>query len=544
MRSDARCRTREAFLLLGPILLSLLGCTGDIGDGDPDAPGSCEVTPGRVGLQRLTRAEYNRTVRDLFGVTSAPADSFPPDSSTSGFDNNAQSLTTSPQLAVLLLDAAEVIAAEAISNKPDEILICDPVEDGYDECARATLSALALRVYRRPPTAAEVDDLMVLMQFAETEGDSFEVGIEYALTAMLMAPQFLFRGIPATDPGSGGSLVPLDDFALATRLSYFLWGSTPDDQLLERAGSGSLQDEASLRAEFDRLLADTKSDALYEGFITQWLQLGKLGSATPDPVLFPVWSDELRQQMIEETRLFFEDLRQRDGSALEIINGTHTFANETIAGIYGVSGVSGTELVAIDTDPTRRAGVLTMPAILAMTSGPTSPNIVRRGVWLAETILCASPPPPPEGVPAQPDPQPGETERERLARHRLDPSCASCHDLIDPLGFGFENYDAIGQWRTTAEGEPVDNLGKLPDGQSFAGIPELAALLESGAGYRECVTEKVMTYALGRTLDEAEQCVLSAIGSETVTPESRLSDLLWSVVTSDAFRMEEIAGAQ
>jgi hypothetical protein len=246
--------------------------------------------------------------------------------------------------------------------------------------------------------------------------------------------------------------------------------------------------------------------------------------------------------MAEETRLFFEDIRQRDGSALEIVNGTSTFANATTAAIYGVSGVSGTELVPIETDPAQRAGILTMPAILTMTSGPQNPNIVKRGVWLAETILCASPPPPPEGIPPPPDPEPGETERERLERHRLDPSCASCHDLIDPLGFGFENYDAIGKWRETAEGVAVDNLGQLPDGQTFNGIAELAGLLESGDAYPTCVTEKVMTYALGRTLDESEQCVLSAIGSETVTSDSKLSDLLWAVVTSDAFRMEEIAG--
>jgi hypothetical protein len=338
--------------------------------------------------------------------------------------------------------------------------------------------------------------------------------------------------------------VALDDYALATRLSYFLWGSTPDDELLARAGDGELHDADALRAEFDRMLVDPKSAALYDGFVSQWLQLGKLGAATPDVAMFPEFSEELRAQMNEETRLFFEGIRERDGSALEIITGTQTYANAAIAAIYGVTGVTGTELVPIDTDPARRAGVLTMPAILTMTSNSTSPNIVKRGVWLAEAILCAAPPPPPEGIPPQPDPEPGETERERLARHRLDPSCGSCHNLIDPLGFAFENYDAIGKWRDEADGEPVDSLGNLPDGREFDGVVEMAALLASGQEYPLCVSSKLMTYALGRTMSGEEQCVLADIGAQTVTPDSTLSDLLWAVVTSDVFQTEEIAGNQ
>jgi hypothetical protein len=511
-------------------------CVGDIGD-DETSVGECEISPGRVGLQRLTRGEFNRTVRDLFGVTSEPANTFPPDSSTEGFDNNAKSLTTSPQLAALLLDVAEQVAAEALSTKRDEIITCDPAD--AEACARATLTALATRVYRRPPTDVEIDDLMLLVQFAETEGDTFDDGIEYALSAMLMAPQFLYRGVPVSVPTKSSGVVALDDFALATRLSYFIWGSTPDDALLQKAAGGSLRE--SLRAELDRMLADPKSDALYDSFVTQWLQLGRLVDATPDVQVFPIFTDELRGQMLEETRLFFSDLRARDGSALEIINGTSTFASEDLAGLYDVSGVTGTALVPITTDPSRRAGMLTMPAILTMLSNPTQPNIVRRGVWVAETILCAKPPPPPAGVPAEPVPVPGETERERLERHRQDPSCASCHDLIDPLGFAFENYDAIGAWRDEAEGVPVDNVGALPDGTSFSGVVEMVKLLSESDQYKSCVTRKFMTYALGRTMGAPEQCVLDGIGELNVTADSKLSDLLWAVVNSSAFLSEEIA---
>ena len=226
-RMLARCAV--ALPLLASACVGMIGDDNKAGGGDGLPEGPCAGTPGRVGLARLTRAEYNRTVRDLFGVVSAPADAFPPDSSTNGFDNNAQSLTVSPQLAALLLDAAEQVAAEALSNKRDEIIACDPAQDG--ECARTTLSAVALRVYRRPPTDTEIDALIALVDYAAAEGDSFDAAIEHALAGMLLAPQFLYRGVPVAMPPDA-AVVPLDDYALASRLSYFLWGSTPDDELL------------------------------------------------------------------------------------------------------------------------------------------------------------------------------------------------------------------------------------------------------------------------------------------------------------------------
>ncbi|MCA9650087.1 MAG: DUF1592 domain-containing protein [Myxococcales bacterium] len=517
------------------------GEDGTGGDEDTDGVGACEQAPGRVGLRRLTRAEYDRTVRDLFGVSSAPAQRFPPDSSTGGFDNNAKSLTISPQLASLLLDAAEEVAAEAMANDAGQIIACDP--SVVPSCARDTLRSLARRVYRRPPTEAELDDLMTLVAFAEDEGDGFAAGIEHALQAMLMAPQFLYLSVPADSMGrlQAGERVPLDDYALASRLSYFVWGSTPDDALLDRAEAGELHDPDALRAELDRMLADPRSEALYNSFVVQWLQLGKLAAATPDPDAFPQYSDALRDEMLEETRLFFEDLRARDGSMLELLTSNRTFANEELAAIYGVEGVTGSALVPIETDPTQRAGILTMPAVLTMTSGPQQPNIVRRGVWLAEALLCVTPPPPPAGIPPAPDPSPGETERERLERHRQDPSCASCHDLIDPLGFGFESYDALGQWRTSVEGQPVDDLGTLPDGTDFRGAVELSQALAQSEAFPTCVAEKLVTYALGRATTAQEDCMLAEIGLDHVTPDSTVSDLVWAVVSSDAFQME-IAG--
>ena len=292
------------------------------------------------------------------------------------------------------------------------------------------------------------------------------------------------------------------------------------------------------------MLDDAKSDALFDGFFSQWLQLGKLAAAAPDPDMFPEFDEDLRAQMLDEARMFLFGIRERDASALEFILGNETYANEDLASIYGVGGISGTELTSVTTDAERRGGVLTMPAVLAMTSDAQHPNIVKRGVWLASNILCSAPPPPPATVPTLPDEVPGETERERLARHRENPSCASCHDLIDPLGFAYEHYDAIGRWRDEAHGQPVDDVGTLPDGRNFEGIIELAAMLADSGEFGECVAGRLTSYALGRSLGNADSCAVSTIGAEHVAPDGALSELLWAIVTSDAFRMDVLEETQ
>ena len=503
--------------------------------GEPDMPGAeCGDSPGRVGLHRLTRAEYNRTVRDLFGVDSEPANVLPPDPTTDGFDNNASSLGVDPTTATLLLEVAESVATDAMDGG-----VLPSCSEGDATCIDAELRALALRVYRRPATDAEIAGLANFVTAAEADGDGTDVGFRNAVMAMLMAPQFLYRSVPPTDTqAAAGDIVALDDYAVATRLSYFLWGSTPDDALLDLAASGDLGDRDVLRAEFDRMLADPKASALFEDFVAQWLQLGKLGDALPDPEVYPTFGEDLRDAMVAEVRLYLGGLRERDASVLDIVVGHETHANEALAEVYGIEGVSGETMVPVTTDPEQRSGVLTMPAILAMTSDPTRTNIVKRGFWRAENILCAAPPPPPDGIDALDDPQPGETERERLARHRTDPACASCHVLIDPLGFSLESYDALGRWRTEVDGMPVDNVGELPDGTQFTGAVELGAALEERFG--ACVSEKMMTFALGRAMGADDECRLDDIATRAATPEATIDDFLWTVVTSDAF-MTEVA---
>lgn len=548
------------------LALFAVGCTGTIDPEDPGAdpsaganggttadggsrggvspaippPATCQPAgPGRVVPQRLTRAEYDRTVRDLFAVTAQPAALFPSDSATGGFDNNAGGLTVSPQLAELLLDAADRVAAEAMQTARARILTCDPAQAGRDACARTILNAQALRVFRRPATAAEIDDLMAFVALGEREGDGFAGGIQYALQAMLMSPQFLYRGLPAVVEPLDGAVVPLDDYAIATRLSYFLWGSTPDEALLAAAGAGKLGNTPGLRAALDRMRADKKAAALYDGFVSQWLGLGRLAAAAPDRRAFPYWNEQLRADMLTETRLFFEDLLARDGSALEFATGTSTFLNQSLASIYGLSGIQGTQFRRVELDPTQRAGIMSKPAILTMTASPLEPNmVVRRGAWMAESLLCAVGQPP-AGVVQDLRPMINDTPRQTLERNQANPVCAPCHKVIDPLGFALQNYDGIGKWRTMLDQWPMDNVGTLPDGRTFAGPAELSKLLETDDLFKTCMTEKMSMYALGRAMSGQEHCLLESIGRATVAPGAKLSDLLWAVVTSEAFQARQ-----
>lgn len=516
--------------------------TGGTGGGLPPAvtTKNCKpASPGRVVLQRLTRAEYNRTVRDLFAVTEQPASVFPPDSATGGFDNNAGGLTISPQLADMLFDAAEKVATEAVQTARGRIFVCDPVSMGRDPCASTILTRLALRVFRRPATPDEIGDLMAFVALGEKEGDGFAGGIRYALQAMLVSPQFLYRGIPAAPQPLDGAVVALDDYALATRLSYFVWGSTPDDALLAAAGAGKLRDATAFRAELARMLKDKNAAALYDGFFSQWLAIGRLAAAAPDTLAFPFFNEQLRADMMTETRLVFEDMLARNASALELVSGTSTFVNQSLASIYGISSVAGAQFRRVDLNPAERAGMTGKAAILTMTGSPLEPNmIVRRGAWIAENLLCAVGQLP-AGIEQDLKAMGGDTPRRTLERNQANPVCAPCHRVLDPLGFGLQNYDGIGRWRTAVGALPMDNVGTLPDGRTFAGPVELSKLLMSENLFKTCITEKVAMYALGRTMNGEEHCGLETIGRAVVAPDAGFSDLLWAVATSDAFQKRE-----
>ncbi|MGL4464277.1 MAG: DUF1592 domain-containing protein, partial [Planctomycetia bacterium] len=365
------------------------------------------------------------------------------------------------------------------------------------DAAQAVVGRFASRAYRRPATPDEVERLKGLVVSLCDEGLPFETAVQQTLQAVLVSPHFLFR-IENDDAVDPSTVRTLDDFELATRLSYFLWSSMPDDALFRDAVDGTLR--RNLDAQVQRMLASPKSMALVENFLTQWLQIRNLATAMPNRRRFTDWDEPLRQAMAKETELFFRAVMKEDRSVLDLLAGDYTFVNERLAKHYGLSGVRGGEFQKVSLKDTPRAGILTQASVLTVTSNPTRTSPVKRGKWVLEQLLGTPPPPAPPNVPAlADDKQKGPikgTLRQRLEQHRADPACASCHARMDPLGFGLENFDAIGAWRTQDGGAPIDASGVLPGGKKFSGPADLrTVLLDRKDDFLHCFAEKLLTYA-------------------------------------------------
>ncbi len=504
----------------------------------PDDDCISKKDPGRVTLRRLNRAEYNNTIRDLVGVDFQPAEDFPADDVGSGFDNNGDVLTLPPLLMEKYLAAAEKVV-DLAWNTPkarERVMICQPTEQTKQECARRILDSFGRRAYRRPLLPGEIDRLTYFVSLAETQGDSFEKGIQLGVQAVLVSPHFLFRVERDRRPTLNS---PISDFELATRLSYFLWSSMPDDELFRLAQQGTLRKE--LENQIRRLLLDPKAKALVENFADQWLQLRNLKNAGPDPVLFPSFDESLRAAMLKETELFFEAVMKEDRSILEFVEADYTFVNERLAKHYRIPGIKGEQFQKVKLAGDQRGGILTHASILTITSNPTRTSPVKRGKWILETILGTPPPPPP--------PDAGELSedkevvlsgslRQRMEQHRANPNCATCHQRMDPLGFGFENFDAIGAWREKDGKFLIDSSGVLPNGQSFQGPKELKAILKNKeAQFRRCLAEKMLTYALGRGVELFDKCAVDKIADGVAKNNNKFSSLVLEIVSSDPFQM-------
>ncbi len=504
--------------------------------------------PGRVTMRRLNRAEYNNTVRDLLGVDFRPADEFPPDDTGYGFDTIGSVLSLSPLLMEKYLSAAERIAHDVVTREACDdatdakryVLTCEhPGRPHTKACAGRVLEPLARRAYRRPPTREEIEKLTHFVDLALENKDSFEQGIEIALQAVLLSPQFLYR-IEHNAPARGRKLDRrIEDYELASRISYFLWSGMPDGELLDAAHNGTLRNPRVLRTQLQRLLRDPRSNALADHFAGQWLEFRNMTVADPDPKLFPGFDDSLRTAMTRETTLFFESIVRDDRSILEFIDADYTYLNGTLAKHYGISGVIGDEFQRVKVDPAQRGGVLTHASVLTVTSYPTRTSPVLRGVWVLQNILASPPPPPPPDVPALEAAKidPNAPMRAKLEEHRKNESCASCHARIDPLGFGLENFDAIGAWRTTDGGQPIDNSGTLPDGRSFSGVAELKkTLMERKDDFARCLAQKMLTYGLGRGLEPYDAPVIDDIVANVARHEYRFSALVYEIVKSLPFQ--------
>ncbi|HYL99503.1 MAG TPA: DUF1592 domain-containing protein, partial [Blastocatellia bacterium] len=430
-----------------------------------------------------------------------------------------------------------------------DIYVCGDF-DGHHRpgCARKIVAALARRAYRHPVTPQEVDKLVGLVSMAQKQGDSFEEGLTVAIEAMLVSPHFLFR--IESDPygtGSGSDRVaskafgshPLNQYELASRLSYFLWSSMPDDELLSAADKGILNQPAVLEAEVKRMLQDPKSGALAENFGGQWLELRKLDSAKPDRQKFPQWDEYLRWSMRRETEMFFENVMHQDRSIFDFIDGNYTFLNEQLADFYHIPGVKGAEFRKVELAPNiNRAGILTQASVLTVSSYATRTSPVLRGKWILENILDDPPPPPPPDVPNLDESKIGSTMslREQLELHRKNAICASCHSRMDPLGFGLENFNAIGAWRTMDGKFQIDSSGTLPNGKSFKGPRELEAIVMADPSqFTKCFARKLLTYALGRGLEKYDDAPVQKIVANAAAHNYRLSSVVMGIVDSLPF---------
>ena len=407
-------------------------------------------------------------------------------------------------------------------------------------CDRKIVANLARRAYRRPVTQQEVNQLVGLVMMVRRQGDSFEEGIVQALQAMLVSPHFLFRIEKERPLGSVRTAYPISQHELASRLSYFLWSSMPDDQLLRCADQGILRQPATLAAQVRRMLQDRKSRALAENFGGQWLELRKLESVKPDQHRFPEFDEYLRMSMRRETELFFESIVRDDRSILDFINGDYTFINERLAQFYRLPDVKGPEFRKVSlTGNIQRSGIITQASILTVSSYPTRTSPVLRGKWILDNILNVPPPPPPPDVPKLDDAEVSSSAdlRRQLEQHRKNASCASCHMRMDPLGFGLENFNAIGQWRTQDGKFPVDSSGALPNGKSFNGSQELKVILKGDRdAFTRGLTEKLLTYALGRGVERYDRPVVKKIATRVAANNYRFSSLAMEIVNSLPFQ--------
>ena len=440
--------------------------------------------PGSVTLRRLNRNEYNNTIRDLVGVHFQPADDFPADDVGYGFDNIGDVLSLPPLLMEKYLAAAEKITAEALKNPELKKRIFTTKPDGKtteDQAAKKIIEMFARQAFRRNVAPAEVDRLATFVPLAKANGDGFDKGIELALEAILTSPHFLFRVERSRRPNNAEIALPISEFELATRLSYYLWSSMPDAELLREARQETLR--KNLDAQIKRMLASPKAQGLVENFGGQWLNLRNLKTVQPDPVRFPRFDDQLRSAMQKETELFFAAIVRENRSVLDFLDADFTYVNEPLAKLYGIPGIKGDEFQRVSLTGTVRGGVLTQASVLTITSNPTRTSPVKRGKWILENILGTPPPPPPPEVPELAEEGTALTGslRQRMEQHRANPNCAVCHQRMDPLGFGFENFDAIGAWRDKDGSFVIDPSGQLPGGESFQGPAELRPVPENSA---------------------------------------------------------------
>lgn len=489
-------------------------------------------------IRRLGRRDWQRTIRDLVGVDIAASELLPEDAPAYGFDNLGDVLGVTPLWFEQWFDATNAVV-DAVQQDPAKIARTF----GTGPVQRDSLARFLARAFRRPPLREEIDDRLSLFRRLVAEGAGAVAARNAVLRSVLLSPAFLFR----TEHGEPDAPHRLTQHELAVRLSYLLTGSMPDDTLRALADHGRLGDPAVLRAEADRLLRANGAAILAEEFAAQWLRTREVLTATADFRRYPqIWNGQLRPSLHQELVQFFAALVRDDGSILLLLDSDHAYWNETLSKHYGIGDVRGREFKKVALPDRQRGGVLSMGAALMVTSLPLRTSPVQRGKWILDQLLDAPPPPPPAnaGVLPSDDQQPdGLSLRARLERHRRDRSCASCHATIDPLGFALENYDVLGQWRTEIHGKPVDATGTLPDGTSIDGVVGLKdALLARKDDFTRAMAKKLLVFAVGRPMTEADEPGIRRIVASTAAGDYRFGSLLTAMLTSPLFLCRDPGG--
>ena len=456
-----------------------------------------------------------------------------PLSSDEMFDSN-------PGVATVIVEGPYLPVGSSDTPARRRIFTCQPGGNDADACARTILSTIARRAYRRPLTEPDVRTLLDFYHDGSRDG-GFDAGVQRALERILVSPDFLFRIEQEPESTAANGIYRLSDLELASRLSFFLWSSIPDDALLADAERGRLKDPAALDRHVRRMLADPRSKALVDNFAGQWLVLRNIRDVSPDPDLFPEFDENLRDAFLQETALFVESQLKEDRSVVDLLSADYTFVNERLARHYEIPQVYGNHFRRVSLGDRRRGGLLGHGSLLTVTSYPNRTSPVLRGKWLLETILGTPPPPPPPDVPALQDRGEGgkvASVRERLEAHRKNPACAGCHSVMDPLGFALENFDPVGRWRTHEAGAPVDASGALPNGAKFEGVSGLRALLlEQRDQFAANVTEKLMAYALGRGIEYYDLPAVRRISRNAAPQDYRWSSIILGIVKSAPFQM-------
>jgi mono/diheme cytochrome c family protein len=507
--------------------------------------------PGPFVIRRLTKTEYANTLRDLYGVDTAIADSLPEDVVGEGFLNSISPLQSELFLGIANKVVEQVVAPEGKAPTTIQKRLFGETREGTDlrKAAREVAHSLARDAYRRPAATAELDVLVDIYDLARKNDLKHTAALGLMLKAVLVSPQFLFI-TPAGNPKFAKEpIVLLDDYQLASRLSYLLWSSPPDADLSALADKGELHRPEILRTQVERLLKDPKSRALFDGFGAQWLRVNELDSQVFDPKTFPQMTPALRNSMMEEARLFFGSIISENQSVVRFVNSDYTFLNEPLAKVYGLEQpVRGPKMRRVKLTNPNRGGILGMPATLATTSFPNRTSPVIRGVWVLERILGQRVPPPPPDIPEleEQDHQKveGLTLRQRTELHQSEATCRNCHKILDPIGFGLENFDAIGRWRDkNGEGIVINSAGKLPDGKEFATPAELKRLLaKREADLARNLTERLMAYALGRQLEGYDDVVIDQLMVKITKDNYRMRTIITEVITSYLFTHRRIKG--